>query len=157
MRAGPWLSVVLVLLACSPSGPPPRPGQADKQALYGDPGLIPTREGERARRELMLAGELERLLERAAIQASVTVSLARDPGAGGSALVVARAREATEVQTIARAALSEREVATIEVVLAPTDEPPEVPPRGPLLAVAIGLGLALGVALERLRTRVDSR
>ena len=36
-----------------------RPG--DKQAVYGDPTLLPTREGERVRMEVALAREIEQV------------------------------------------------------------------------------------------------
>ena len=60
MRALLPLSITLVL-ACGEAETerqPPRRPVPDKDALFGDPGLVPTREGERARREIALAGEI---------------------------------------------------------------------------------------------------
>ncbi len=49
----------LLLLACeAPVAPPASPPAPDKRALYGDPALVPTRAGERAREELALAGSV---------------------------------------------------------------------------------------------------
>src|SRR5690606_7595610 len=45
-----------------PKAPPPAEARSDKEALFGDPMLVPSRAGERAREELALAGEIERLI-----------------------------------------------------------------------------------------------
>ncbi len=139
------------LLACTPSEPQALAGRhVGKRELYGDAALVPTREGERVRRELMLAGELERLLERAGIGAGVEVSL-RGPG---QALVIARTDDEARVRAIARAGLPDDEVGTIEVVLVAAS--PEPTPRRsslPLVLVALALGVSLGVAGERARGR----
>lgn len=139
-----------VLLGCVPTEPRRAASEPDKRELFGDAGLVPTREGERIRRELALADEVERLLARADVPASVTVSLVEP----ASAVVVAQAGELATIQAVASAALPELEDSRIHVTIAPTkgaprdDEPGE---RGsiPALILTLGLGLALGVALER--------
>lgn len=143
--------LLLLSIACTPSEPNLAATHgADKQALYGDPALVPTREGERVRRELMLAGELERLLAHADVAASVAVSLLGP----GHALIVAHADDQGRVMAIARASLPDEEVAEVELVLVPT-RPEPAPERSPLpyVVVALALGLSLGVAGERARIR----
>ncbi len=143
---------VIALLGCVPAEPRGPARQADKRELFGDAGLLPTREGERVRRELVLADELERLLARASTPATVTVSLIEP----ASAVVVAQTGELDQVHAIARAALPDLDASRIHVTIAALDQTPSKAPSGsltPILIVAIGLGLALGVALERARQR----
>jgi hypothetical protein len=152
-------TLALVVLGCAPPTPPHRPAsKPDKRELFGDASLVPTREGERIRRELAQADELERLLARADVPASVTVSLVEP----ASAVVVARTGELAMIQTIAHAALPELEASRIHVTVhrppihvtapsvdaaleAESDERRELP----ALVLTLGLGLALGIALER--------
>ena len=55
-----------------PAGHPPTP---DKASIFGSALLVPTPEGERARRELAVAGEIERVLHRDPSVVGVRVSL----------------------------------------------------------------------------------
>jgi hypothetical protein len=141
--------LVLSLFACGPAEPPPRAsGSPDKRELFGDAGLVPTREGERMRRELAMADELERLLARASVPASVSVSLTEP----ASAVVVAGTGELEQVRTIARAALPGIADARIHVTIAELGEPEDhddAPRLLPALVLTLGLGIALGVAMER--------
>ena len=149
------LLLVLVLTVASTScgsverAQPQR--QRGKRELFADASLVPTREGERARRELALAEELERLLARSEVAASVTVSLVEP----ASAVVVAQTGEPASVEAIARAALPSIAEERVHVVIAelgsmPMPANPSKPGlRGLALALSVALGLSLGVALER--------
>jgi len=172
------LSLACLCLACEP-GPPraePRPGPVDKQDLYADPSLVPTRAGERARRELALAGELRKAIDLLGVGATqVDVELggprprvivvASAPGIGQAP----HAQLRTTVETLALATVDNLRVEEVTVVLpthdqAHLDDPQtswtQDPRRGgaPLpIAIAIallGLGLSAGVCAERLRLRL---
>ncbi|MFV8754030.1 hypothetical protein ACNOYE_26085 [Nannocystaceae bacterium ST9] len=148
--------LMFALLACSPAEPRRPAGAPDKRELFADPSLVPTREGERARRELALADELERLLARAEIPASVTVSLIEP----ASAVVVARSDELEATRTIAHAALPAIAPERITISLAEPNERAPLNEQGarglPIVLLALGLGLASGVALERARLRYSA-
>jgi hypothetical protein len=140
--------LALALLACAPAEPSRRVGQPDKRELFGDADLVPTREGERIRRELALADELERLLERASVPSRVTVSLIEP----ASAVVVAQAGELEFVRSIARAALPGIDEARIHVTITKPDTGTgdrEGPPMLLMLTLTLELGLTLGIAVER--------
>ena len=135
--------------------------QLDKQAMFGSASLVPTREGERARRELAIAGELEQALAQLGLgPAHVDVEL-REPV---TVIVIARHRDdrsASEAEraaiTLARAMVPELEPANLHVWLQPAiaePPPPEPASRTWLLMLAcLGLGLSLGIGGERMRVR----
>lgn len=150
----------LIALACE-ARPVERPSPAtvDKQAVFGSASLVPTREGERARRELAIAGELEQALAQLGL---------------GPAHVDVELREKTAVIVIAKlpahrsAEQAEAIVAELvgAMIPAPTTThvwwqpaiidipaPARVWPSWTLLLCCIGLGLSLGVTGERLRSR----
>lgn len=167
MRFRTWLLALATLplaLGCG-SGEParsrvPARGASDKAALFGDASLVPTRQGERARREVALAQEIEQALgvlpsvARARVDVElpadasprVLAVVSGDPGADASALT-SRAR------TIAHAVMGP--AAAVEVVAepiaAPAPAPPIVPLRWPLLLGVLGLGFFGGMLLERIR------
>lgn len=145
---GPYPLVMLAMLACVPADPPRATGEPDKRELFSDAGLVPTREGERVRRELALADELERLLARASVPASVSVSLIEP----ASAVVVAQTGELDDIHSIAMAALPELDEGRIHVTIAELEEHRDDAERQrsiPVLVVTLALGLALGMTLER--------
>ena len=128
--------------------------QRGKHELFADASLVPTREGERARRELAMAEELERLLARAEVAASVTVSLVEPT----SAVVVAQTGERASVEAIAHAALPGIAKERVHVMIAELDTPTPAEPGksgvpGLALALSVALGLSLGIALERVWQR----
>jgi hypothetical protein len=154
------LAVALFLAAaCDPATPRPSPPAPDKAQIYGDPALVPTREGEWARREVALAGELEGQLavapgvQRARVSvrslperpASIAVDVRVDPGAD-PAPIEARARK-----------LGQLLLPGGEVDVAVHAGPPAPPPEDrntPLLVLAVlGLGVSAGLAIERARVR----
>lgn len=149
--------------APSPSAPrvPPRP-RLDKAALYGDPALVPTREGEQARAELARAGELEAMIGKLGGVASVRADVSLGPARTlDRALVLVLHRrdehEASdlrrEIETVITATLPPGP-ATLMLERAPADPEP-ADPRPPLAIalVFLGFGLSLGVAFERARQR----
>jgi hypothetical protein len=139
--------------------PAPRP---DKAALFGDPGLVPTRAGERARLELSRAGEIERGIALLPDVDAVRVDVRIDDDARTVGLVAvvrgvagsdADAIEAT-ARNIATGVLGPGLPADARFVVeaAAVDAPPPTPrPAWPLLLALLGLGLSGGVAFERSR------
>lgn len=158
------LALAAAALGCGEPASPRRPGPqrraSDKAALFGDPSLVPTRDGERARREVALAQEIEaalgvlpsvararvdvELAERPAA-ARVLAVVAGDPGADADAL-------AARVRTVAHTVMGPQ--AAVEVVAEPIPAPAppaEPPPRWPLLLGVLGLGFFGGTLIERIR------
>ncbi|MEX1366716.1 MAG: hypothetical protein AB1Z98_26555 [Nannocystaceae bacterium] len=163
----------LVTAACDESRPrraeAPRTDRGDKQALFGDPTLLPTREGERARAEVSMAREIEQAISvlPAAASSRVDVELSRR-GVERAPRVIAVVRGQPTAQT---EALREQ-VATIVLAVAGPDadarlvvEPggsplpePTRPPSWMLLMGVLGLGLCAGILVERIRQlRASSR
>jgi hypothetical protein len=134
----------------------------DKQALFGDAGLVPTREGERVRRELALAGELHAALEQLGLTGvHVDVELNDPPGV----IVIARADLEADIASLestiigfARVIVPDASTVHVEIRRlesggerpAPSDDD-----RLPwtIALVCLGLGLSLGVTVERLLAR----
>jgi hypothetical protein len=158
--AGTWLLAACGDPAPRRERPDPRP---DKAGLFADPGLVPTREGERARRELARAAEIERALQvlPQVAHARVTVELAEDRPRG--ILVVVEAHDgvdAAELTSTARvmvdAVLGPGTGSDAEIIVASQPTPQEAPrrdttPAWPLLVAILGLGVSLGITYERAR------
>jgi len=149
----------LLLLACAApdarvvSRPAP-----DKRSLHGDPSLVPTRAGERARQELALAGSVEAAVRARAGVGALAVEVRLPAGADPGAVVIAGevALAAESVARIAEGVVGPWSVGRVQVELGPAPTlAGEPPPRvGWVLALAlIGLGAAAGVALDRGITR----
>lgn len=145
----------LLLLACAAPAPraPSRPAP-DKRALYGDPALVPTRAGERAREELALAGSVAAAVRARAGAGALAVEVRLPAGEDPGAVVVAGevALAAEDAARIAEGVVGPWSAGRVQVELGPggarVDEPPARP--GWALALAlIGLGAAAGVALDR--------
>lgn len=157
--------LVLVCAGCPAPQRPAVPGRTvDKQTLYGDAGLVPTREGERVRHELALAGELRAALLQLGLSAvHVDVELNDPPGV----IVIAQldpeadadALEALEATITGFARVIVPDATTVHVELRrgePDGERPAPPDGGRAWAIALaclGLGLSLGVTVERLLAR----
>lgn len=145
----------LLLLACE--APAARVGARptpDKRSLYGDPSLVPTRAGERAREELALAGSIEAAVRAragvGALAVEVRLPTGTDPGAVVIAGQVALAAEG--VARIAEGVVGPWSTGRVQVELGPAPTLADEPPRrvGWALALAlIGLGAAAGVTLDR--------
>ncbi|PRQ07110.1 hypothetical protein [Enhygromyxa salina] len=163
-----WILLTAITLAnvgCqAPARPIPEQRRADKRTLFADASLVPTREGERIRRELALAGEVTTALELLDFSpVHVDLELRAEHG---SAVVVAQppadadiAELEAEITQLTAAIVPELEVSQIHVWLRPSAELP-APKRDrtwALSLVCLGLGLSLGVTLERARLRRPSK
>jgi len=142
----------------------PTTAPTDKAALFGDPSLVPTRDGERARRELGLAQEVAVALELLPTVVETTVSVESDDTGAASerVMVVMRGRAdadadrlGAQARTIARQVVGPR--ASIEVLVeleatASSPSPSNVPSLPwPLAIGLLGLGFCTGVVVERAR------
>ncbi len=155
------------LVACA-DAPVPRGAERtpDKAALYGDPGLVPTREGEQARREAAQAGEIRAAVELLAGVESARVDVESDD-AGTRAVVVVRlhdedAREDVRASTqrIVEAVLGPDDLETVIELGSPRVEAPLEPtPRTtwPIAIAVLGLGFSLGVTFDRARRLLRRR
>ena len=163
-RRAALLGLSLALCACAePSSTPPRPDRrADKEAAYGDPTLLPTREGERVRMEVALAREIEQaiVLLPEVTRARVDVEQPRRHHDGPTrVLAVVETTTSADslrstIDAIARTIAGPD--ATIELVLASSPSEPSPPPSWPLLLGILGLGLSLGISIERGRALYGS-
>ena len=157
------LSVVLGLAAC---GQPPaesnrRANQPDKSALYADPGLVPTREGERARRELALAGEIAAALRELPEVKQVFVTVAETTDEDSTARVLVTGSISAEARVERLSADAARiattvigEGASVECRWSagtPEDDPSPVRPA--LWLALLALGASAGITLDRARRR----
>ena len=163
------LAPALAVLVAACGAPAPEPatqpttpiGHPDKRSLYADAGLIPTREGERIRRELALAGEIHTGLELLGLgPAHVDVHLGDEPSAVIVAQIDPRA-DATALEARA-AALATASIPgltrdEVRVWLHPRahagSESAREPTPWALALTCLGLGLSLGVTLERVRAQ----
>ena len=164
---------LLVLAACGPRAPDdPRakavvdsPGAAapDKARLFGDPTLVPTREGERARLELAAAGEIAAAIVATDRLRGIHVDVEFE--ADGAHVVVAgrRAQPGDDAEpaiaAIAQAVLAAHAPVHLTFAIAEPSSTPApdatdtAPPRGRTAALAVaamGLGASLAVFLDRL-------
>ena len=137
-----------------------RPG--DKQAVYGDPTLLPTREGERVRMEVALAREIEQALAVLPTVARARVDVELPPrGHAQSPRVLAVLELPAEVDPEPSRPSIDAIIETIagpaartEIVIAsasPSAPSPEPPPSVLLLLAVLGLGISTGIAIERAR------
>jgi hypothetical protein len=159
-------SCALMALALTACGQPPNtvraPARADKARIFGDASLVPTREGERIRREIALAGEIEALIEPLpeVTTAGSSVDL-RPPTA--RVLVSVLTPEVTEDETrqlehyareVAAAVVGREAEISVALRSGPAPEPARSPAFPVLLALAlVGMGSSAGIAFERLRRR----
>jgi hypothetical protein len=159
-----WAALLLGLGCAAPAPPrrePPARGSADKAALYGDASLVPTREGERVRREVALAHELEAALVvlPSVTRARVDVELPERTTDSRVLAVVTGMVDADvgrltdQLHAMARAVVGP--AAAVEVVVelapAPAAGPGPAPARWSLLLGVLGLGFFGGMLLERIR------
>jgi hypothetical protein len=153
-----------------PSKPskPSRPGKASKEALFGDPSLMPTRDGERARVEIALARTIEEHLAEdprlTAVRAHVTSASGHSGGPTQVVISFRGPQEGAQAQE-----LRARELAlgilgdpaaqvTIDRIEAPRGaqepSPAQVRPLSIVLAlVLLALGASAGISVDRLRRR----
>ncbi len=152
-------SAVCLVAACGePANPdgPRRRAPADKARLYGDPVLVPSRDGEAARRELALAGEITAVLEATDTLDRLYVDVEIDATAvrvviGGQWRMGVATNGVPIADLVAAIVGGEH-----KLVLAISDMPakPDRPPLPLALAlVAIGLGASIGITLDRVAQR----
>ena len=143
--------------------------KTDKRALYGDPGLVPTRAGERAREELVRAESVAAALRaRAEVRALAVEVRLPTPGDPGAAVIAGElSLDAATVTRIAEGVLGAWSAGRVQVELTPPPgavEREDVPiageraeprwwPRWALGLALVGLGLSAGVSIERVRQR----
>lgn len=138
---------------------------ADKAALYGDALAVPTREGERVRREVALAGEIEAAVAVAMDTPHVVadVELEVPPRVAVAMRLPATVADAeasrASVQALARAIVKDADVLVILGAPHPRAPEPTAPARPVawLLLSLVGLGVSLGIGIERLRLRMARR
>jgi hypothetical protein len=160
MRRRIVLASTVVVLGCGePARPRPEPTTPDKRALYGDPSLVPTREGERIRREIALAGELEQTLRLFAELEDVRVHVDSNTTPARVA-VVGRASPHASADLHARVeavvgGMVGPNTSILISIARPAPEPPvREPPLGLALALSLlGLGISIGVTADRLARR----
>lgn len=149
-----WLAVS----ACEPPPRPPPPRARDKQALFGDPALVPTRAGERARQELAVAASVASAVRGRAGRGAPVVEVRLPAGGDAGAVVVAGelGLDAEEVARVAEAVAGPWSAGRVQVFPAvPRAQASEPRPGLPwALALAlIGLGASAGVSIDRLARR----
>lgn len=155
----------LALLAVRPLDPAAT-RVLDKEALYGDPALVPTRAGERAREELAIAAAVAAAV-RAHGGGAPVVEVRLPAGADGGAVVVAGelalapddvvrvAEEVAPAWSVGRVRVFAR--AAAPGVSEAACSPDRTGPRWPLGLALVGFGASAGIAVDRLRRRRRSR
>ena len=132
-------------------------GPRGKAALYGDPALVPTRAGERAREELARAAAVTDAL--AALGAADLRVEVRLPGADDPGAVVVAGRAPpdvaeAEIRGLVAALCGPWSAAVVRLALRPAAPAgPRGPGEWPLRLALVGLGASAGVTLDRLRRR----
>lgn len=163
LRPARWSACCLVAIAAfGPSSPAPTRRPAYKAALFGDPTLVPTREGEAARLELARAGEITAALRATGWIDEVRVDVERsDADVRASFVVVAGRRNPSSpadlddrVRAVVAAICTGDAVVTLALADAPSsDDLPEGPrdlPRTVALGLALfGLGASLSLFADR--------
>lgn len=143
--------VALVVAALAAPGP-------DKAALYGDPALVPTRAGERAREELALAAAVAAAVGAHADGHAPVVEVRLPAGTDGGAVVVAGALALApdEVVRVAEAVVGPWSVGRVAVFVRAGAPARPAAPAGVdwrLAAALVGFGASAGIAVDRLRRR----
>lgn len=146
---------------------PNRPSKASKEALFGDPSLMPTRAGERARVEIALARTIEEHLAEDPRLRAVRAHVTSASGQGEPTQVVisfqgpqegAQAQE-ERARELAVGILGDPAAqVTIDRLEAPRGaqepSPAQVRPLSIVLAlVLLALGASAGISVDRLRRR----
>lgn len=165
LAPGPLLAALVLSACAAPTPRSPPQAHADKEALYGDPGLMPTREGERRRREIAYASEIDGALALLPVREHhVDVELAADPNAPPRILIVATVgpgaptdlpdRIRTVVDTVVGPVPDPGPTLILSAAPAGGDEGPTPAPVTWLLSLALlGFGFNLGIAYDRARRR----
>ncbi len=153
-----------LLAACASPQPPRRPADAQtasKASLFGDAALVPTRQGERARAELAVSAEVQRVVAVLPAVQTVAVSV-RLPATRGDADTPARAAVSVivaaeadahsvrrDVEAVTRTWLGEEALIETLVAARPDAPDPDELPWPMLTLALLGLGASLGVTVDR--------
>jgi len=148
-----WWGLGVLACACGAAPSPTAPRAADKASLFGDPTLVPTRDGEAARRELAESGEITQAIRATDWIDDARVDVEREDGRArvlvvGRRTAIAPADLDAQVHTIARAVCGD----AMELVLTLADAPPAAPMRRldlPLGLALVGLGASLALLADR--------
>jgi hypothetical protein len=146
---------LVALLACNQPAVAPRPAARapDKAELFGDPTLIPTREGEAARRELAGAGELTAVLRASGWLEQIHVDVEHgDPirvVVAGRRTAAAPASLVEPLDRVAAAVLGDEAELVLAIAETPPAEPRAPARELPLLLAALGLGASVALLLDR--------
>lgn len=151
------LGAAAIASACDPPRPPAIREVRGKRELFGDPALVPTRAGERAREELALGDAVSSALGALGAEGlAVEVRLA-DAGDPGAVIVTGMGPPGwseAEAEALVRELCGPRAGA---VRVAWRGAAPDPAPRRagdlPLYGALLGLGASAGVAVDRLRRR----
>lgn len=153
VRRAALVATVLLGLASCDRPAPPRARVPDKAALYGDAGLIPTREGEAARRELAMSAELAKVIGASGWTSDVHVDV--EIGDATTSVIVGglRNRSAPEdveqrIAAAARAIAGDSASVTLVLGEAVTSDPPRAIDV-PLLLAVLGLGASASLMIDR--------
>ena len=115
-----WTGVLALVVACEAAPAAPTRRSPDKQELYGDASLVPTRAGEQARAELALAASVTAALRARAgsgrLAVEVRLPTADDPG--GAVVAGALALDAESVVRVAEGVLGPWSAGRVLVELA---------------------------------------
>ncbi len=156
---GMWVSLFATVLSLSPPPTTAHTATPDKASIFGSALLVPTPEGERARRELAVAGEIERVLHRDPNVVGVRVSLRLATPCSAVIAITSAPQEHARIEAAARGtarALSGCD--SLPTVLMSAPPPPSrADARAlpwPLALSLLSLGVCLGILVERLRLRV---
>ncbi|HFE46433.1 MAG TPA: hypothetical protein ENJ18_13225 [Nannocystis exedens] len=153
----------LALGACAPTShrEPPRQRSTlqTKATLFGDPALVPTRAGERARTELALAGTIREHLAEDPELAILRIHVALPPTRPPQVVISLRGPSErlpqlqNRAETVARAVVGVPETqVTVDLIAAdPAQEPKNAHLRPFLMLALIALGASLGITIDRLR------
>lgn len=171
LRPARWSACCLVALAaCGASSPTPQRRPPDKAALFGDPTLVPTRQGEAARLELARSGEITAALRATGWIDDVRVDVehpeteVRAPSVVAHVVVAGR-RNATSpvdlddrVRAVVAGICAGDTAVTLALAEAPTADEPRERPRDLPRTLALGLALfGLGASLSLFADRAWRR
>jgi hypothetical protein len=150
--------MLLGTAACDPPRPPAVRELRGKRELFGDPALVPTRAGERARQELALADAVASALGALGAEGlAVEVRLpeAGDPGAVIVAGLGPPGWGEAEAAALVRELCGPWSAGVVRIAWREAAPAPPRRPAGelPLYCALLGLGASAGVAVDRLRRR----
>jgi hypothetical protein len=152
-----FLAAFALTLAAPES--PRAPASPDKASIFGSALLVPTPEGERARTELAIAGEIEKTLAAMPAVRKVRASVTMGTSCQAVLSISADASDAGIIEAAARMTVPALSGCATPPLLLLSSPPPRDdslarPLPWPLALSLLSLGVCLGIIAERLRLRV---